>query len=108
MVDRVTSAVFPGAGDCIEGSGEVPQDELGPRFEFDDADGELCEVLWPLLICPVEAVLDLDGLVKKSKLELVLLLTLSRSVGLKRPEKCDMSAVSSGVWFRPVLELLAD
>jgi len=27
------------------GSGEVPQDELGPWFEFEEADGELYEVL---------------------------------------------------------------
>jgi hypothetical protein len=32
-------------GDCIDGSGEVPQDELGPWFEFDDAEGELYVVL---------------------------------------------------------------
>jgi len=25
----------------MEGSGDVPQDELVPRFEFDEADGEL-------------------------------------------------------------------
>jgi hypothetical protein len=108
IVDRVMSAGFPGAGDCMDGSGEVPQDELAPRFEFDEADGELWEVLWPLLICPLEAVLDLDVFVKKSMLELALLFTLSRSVGLNRAEKLDMSLVSSGVWFRPVLELLVD
>lgn len=90
----------------MEGSGDVPQDELVPRFEFDEADGELWEVLWPLLVCPVELVLDLDPVVKKSKLEV--LLTLSRNVGLKRPEKPDMSPVSKGVWFKPVLELLVE
>ena len=87
----------------------MPQDELVPRFEFDsEADGELWEVLCPLLICPEELVFDLDELVKKSKLELVLLFTLSRRVGLNRAEKPDMSPESSGVWVRPVLELLFD
>lgn len=33
------SALNP-AGDWLLGSGEVPHDELGPPFEFDDADGE--------------------------------------------------------------------
>jgi hypothetical protein len=41
IVDRVASKGLAGAGDCMEGSGEVPQDELGPRFELDDAEGEL-------------------------------------------------------------------
>ena len=45
------------------GSGEVPHDELGPPWEFDDA-GELWDVLWPLLplalLTAVESVLDLD------------------------------------------------
>lgn len=41
------------------GSGDVPQDELGPPCEFEDA-GELCDVLCPLLLfAAVESVLDL-------------------------------------------------
>jgi hypothetical protein len=108
IVVRVTSEALPYTGDCIEGSGEVPQDELGPWFEFDEADGELYDVLWPVLICLLESVLDLDPFVpllaKYSKLGL--LLTLSRSEGLKRPERLDISPPSSVVWLTPVLEPL--
>jgi hypothetical protein len=97
-------SALPKLGDCEVGSGEVPQDELGPWLEFDEAEGELYDVLWPVLPLPfVESVLDLDAL------ELFLLLpffeknskggllpTLSRSDGLKRPDRLDISAPSSG------------
>jgi len=92
----------------MEGSGEVPQDELVPRFELDEADGELWEVLWPLLICPLEVALDIDPVFAKKSNEDPDLLTLSSRVGLKRPEKPDMSTGCSGVWFKPVLGLLVD
>jgi hypothetical protein len=94
------------------GSGEVPQDELGPWFPFEEADGELYDVLGPVLICPLESVLDLDPLVplvaKNSKGEL--LPTLLRIEGLKRPERLDISPSSSCVeaWFKPVLEPFAE
>jgi len=71
-------------------------------LEFDEADGELYEVLWPVLICPLESVLDLDPfdplLLKNSKDEL--LLTLSRIEGLNRPDNADISPLS----FRPGTE----
>ena len=31
-------------GDWVNGSGDVPHEELAPIFEFDDADGELVVV----------------------------------------------------------------
>jgi hypothetical protein len=94
-------------GDCIVGSGEVPQDEFGPLLEFDEADGELYEVLWPVLILP--SALDLDPFVlalfpKKSYSGLFP--TLSRIEGLKSPERLDISPLSSkaGVLVNPTLE----
>lgn len=60
IVVRVLSNPFGAGGDCVYGSGEVPQDELGPPWEFEEA-GELWLVLWPLLLFAVlESVLDLD------------------------------------------------
>jgi hypothetical protein len=56
----------------------------------------------------LEAVLDLDAVDPKKSKPVEFLLTLSRSEGLKSPEKPDMSAESSGVWVRPVVELLVD
>lgn len=101
-------------GDCIDGSGEVPQDELGPPwFELDEADGELYDVFWPVLMLPLaESVLDLDPLEvliafpKKSYCGL--LPTVSSIEGLKRPERLDISPLSicAGVWVKPELEPL--
>ena len=54
-------------------------------------------MLWPVLICPLESVLDLDPFVplvaKKSNEEL--LPTLLRIEGLNRPERLDISPSSS-------------
>lgn len=106
------SVALPRLGDWEVGSGEVPQDELGPWLEFDEAEGELYDVLWPVLPLPfAESVFNLDAL------ELFLLTplfeknskgglfpTLSRSEGLKRPDRLDISAPSSdaGVCIKPV------
>lgn len=57
------SVALPKLGDCEVGSGEVPQDELGPWLEFDEAEGELYDVLWPVLPLPfAESVFNLDAL----------------------------------------------
>jgi hypothetical protein len=37
----ISSIGFEPEGDCVNGSGEVPQEELAPTFELDEADGEL-------------------------------------------------------------------
>lgn len=67
--------------------------------------------MWPVLPVPfAESVLDLDPFVlllpfpKKSKVGL--LATLSRSVGLKRPDKLDMSPppICVGVCVRPAFD----
>ena len=41
IVDNVMSTGLLKTGDCMVGSGEVPQDELGPWFPFEEAEGEL-------------------------------------------------------------------
>lgn len=99
-------------GDCEVGSGEVPQEELGPLFEFEDTEGELYDVLWPVLIVPLaESVLDLDAwdsLLLKRVSNGELFPTLSRIEGLKRPEKLDMSppSICAGVCVKPPREPL--
>src|SRR5688572_5707589 len=40
MVVSVSTGLKP-IGDCVTGSGEVPQEELGPALDCDDAEGEL-------------------------------------------------------------------
>ena len=84
----------------MDGSGEVPHDELGPWLEFKEADGELYDVLWPVLDRPLaESVLDLEPFAvlfaKNSNGED--LPTLSRRDGLKSPERLDMSSIWVGV-----------
>ncbi len=70
-------------------------------LEFEEADGELYDVLWPVLIFPLaESVLDLEPfetvlLVPAKKSNGGVFATLSRSVGLKSPERLDMSPPSS-------------
>ena len=39
MVVNVSMGLKP-RGDCVNGSGDVPQEELGPILEFEDAEGE--------------------------------------------------------------------
>jgi hypothetical protein len=83
----------------MAGSGEVPQDELAPWLEFEEA-GELYVVLCPVLIFPLaESVLDLEPfetvLVLAKKSNGGVLPTLSRMEGLKSPERLDMSPPSS-------------
>jgi len=46
IVVSVGSAGLLYTGDCTVGLGEVPQDELAPWLEFEEADGELYDVLW--------------------------------------------------------------
>jgi hypothetical protein len=83
------------------GSGEVPQDELAPWPEFEEADGELYDVLCPVLIVPLaESVLDREPLdtaavVFAKKSNGGVLPTLSRIEGLKSPERLDISPPSS-------------
>jgi len=109
MVVSVASVALY-TGDCMVGSGDVPHEELAPWLELDEADGELYDVLCPVLICPLESVLDLDPFVplcpKKSYEGL--LLTLSSSDGLNKPDKLDISAPSTctGDWLK-LLEDLA-
>ena len=40
MVVSVSTGLKP-MGDCVTGSGDVPQDELGPALDCEEADGEL-------------------------------------------------------------------
>jgi len=42
----------------VSGSGEVPQEELAPMLELDDADGELVETGPAMLKCESELALD--------------------------------------------------
>ena len=85
---RVSIGLKP-IGDWVIGSGDVPQDELAPILEFDEADGELVEVTAPTLKC-------------ESMLMFELLRTSILFCGeLKRP--ADMLAKSSLVWeSRPI------
>jgi hypothetical protein len=43
MVLNILSVGLKADGDCVEGSGDVPHDELSPAFDptFEEADGEL-------------------------------------------------------------------
>jgi len=64
IVPRTLSDNLYVPGDCDVGSGEVSQEELWPLLEaeFEDADGELYEVFWPVLFGPrSESELDLDA-----------------------------------------------
>jgi hypothetical protein len=54
-------------GDWVNGSGDVPQDELGPALELEDAEGELVAAATlkgtesTLAREPVRVELDMDG-----------------------------------------------
>lgn len=71
-------------GDCVKGSGDVPQDELGPmlELELDDADGELVLVA-PLLYWPT-LTLERDALETVAPVR----------GGLKTPENLERSSFS--------------
>jgi hypothetical protein len=43
IVVRVSTGL-KAVGDCVNGSGDVPHEELAPIFELEDADGELVVV----------------------------------------------------------------
>jgi len=60
IVVRVSNGLKPG-GDCVQGSGDVPHDELGPPLEFEDTDGEA--VLPPLRLNDAESRLVREPLV---------------------------------------------
>jgi hypothetical protein len=89
MVVRVSTGLKP-IGDWVNGSGEVPQEELGPPWEFDEAEGDDVVVAAPLL---------LDSALPRPA-EATLLLVKG---GLKMPEKL---ARSSLAWLsRPFVDL---
>jgi len=52
MVPKLLSRGLQADGELVAGSGDVPHDELTPRFEAEteDSDGELYDVLWPVLL----------------------------------------------------------